>query len=491
MERKLICIPISFAMSMMFQSFCIADPSVQQTEIPYQLLQSIEFSSPDSTIMHRAELFGTVDGFPRGKWLKIDGELVDQNRYVTSKIMLGDVTDDQLAEVFFYEYSPGSAGAMGLNVYSLVNKQWKPIFTDPGASIGESQNDRFRIEYLGNKRIQFHDQLLEQSGVLNMSKFHFSEEQLKVMDFKVDPISEYDVHYEHIGCGIETSQWVFAHSHPHAVLSVHNDYRYRFDKHLFSLYETRIEDNDGIIIARKVNSAGPHDDQVKLTNDALLTLLTPNIDKAIIQYYGYLKQYGLSESKVLELRRESDGEYSFNVKIEVTTFEHAHSNPYGKETITFHVSPHGVKLINYEHKGDEWELKIKKFYDEVLEDILKTFQLDLSSFKKYEYQQLAYQAEQGRFKSLYKTNVIIQEELMKDYKAGTGTKNFIDPLTFVKDERAYILFKKADGTNHVYTLLDTQGDWRIIRQESKPGKKMPQDLLWYMFKHFNPQLSEP
>ncbi|MFB9330827.1 DUF3888 domain-containing protein [Paenibacillus aurantiacus] len=226
--------------------------------------------------------------------------------------------------------------------------------------------------------------------------------------------------------------------------------------------------------------AEPQESIEKLTNDALLTTLAPNINEAIIHHYGYPKQFALYGSKVLEIKRESEGGYSFTVKIEVTTFEQAHSNPYGTETITFNVSPKGVKLISFAHKGDEWELKMEKFKDEVLEDIFKTFNLDLSSFEKFEYPQLAYQSEQGRFKSLNKISEEIQKDLMRDYNPGTGYKNFIAPITFVKDNRAYILFKKADGTNCIYTVSHVQGNWRVIKKESKQGKKMPQDLLWYM-----------
>jgi hypothetical protein len=100
---------------------------------------------------------------------------------------------------------------------------------------------------------------------------------------------------------------------------------------------------------------------------ALLTTLYPNINDVIINHYGYLKQYALFGSKVLEIKRESEGGYSFTVKVQVVTFEHAHSNPYGTETISFNVSPLGVRLISFEHKGDEWEPKIAKFKNEILE----------------------------------------------------------------------------------------------------------------------------
>lgn len=251
MNKTALLISLILAMSMIFQSVCNADEKMPPTGETYKQIQLVEFSSPDSQIMHKAEIIGTFIGFPRGKLLKIDGKFVVQNRYVTSRIMLGDVTNDQLDEVFFYQYSTGSAGAMGLNVYSLTNKKWKPIFTDPSMTIGNNDNERFSNEYIGNKRIRFHDKRIDLSGVLDMSGFHFSKEQLNMMRFHTDPISEYDIHYENIGCGIETIQWVFAFSHPHSVFSIHNYYRYKFDEQKFSLYETSVHDKVGGILARK------------------------------------------------------------------------------------------------------------------------------------------------------------------------------------------------------------------------------------------------
>jgi hypothetical protein len=57
-----------------------------------------------------------------------------------------------------------------------------------------------------------------------------------------------------------------------------------------------------------------------------------------------------------------------------------------------------------------------------------------------------------------------------------------NPFTFIKDDKAYILFKKADGTNFVYSLIKKDTTWVIITKESKQGKVMPRELLWYLFK---------
>jgi hypothetical protein len=188
-------------------------------------------------------------------------------------------------------------------------------------------------------------------------------------------------------------------------------------------------------------------------------------------------------TKILDIKRKSEGEYTFTVKLQARTFEHAHSSPIGIETITMDVSPFGVKIINFEHKGDEWEQKIEQFNKELLNDIIKTFNLDLTYFKKYEYRQLEYLAEQGNdnFVSIHNIIEEIVKELNKDIKP--PYKNFINPFTFVKDDKAYILFKKADGTNFVYTFKKNDNTWIVIKKESKQGKKMPKELLWYMYKH--------
>lgn len=216
-------------------------------------------------------------------------------------------------------------------------------------------------------------------------------------------------------------------------------------------------------------------------HDTLITSLSPYIDKAVTQYYGYPKQSALFWTKILNIKREQQSGYSFTVKLQVRTFEHAHSSPIGIETLTMSVSPLGVKLISYEHQGDEWETKIEKFKMELLEDIFKTSNLDLSSYKKYEYRQLQYLTEQlDGLKSLNSVTEEINNELNKDIKP--PYKNFVAPFTFIKDDKAYILFKKADGTNFVYSLIKKDNNWVTIKKESKQGKVMPKELLWYMFK---------
>ncbi|WP_260285079.1 DUF3888 domain-containing protein [Peribacillus aracenensis] len=218
----------------------------------------------------------------------------------------------------------------------------------------------------------------------------------------------------------------------------------------------------------------------KLIYDALLTSLDLYISEEVVNYYGYYKQYGLFDAKIIRIIRQSEGSFSFRVTVQVITFEHAHNPPYGKETITFDVSPFGVKVINFVHEGDEEEMKINEFYKNVLLDILQTFNLRLESFSKFSYQQLLYKSEkQKEYKVL--SNIatdIIVHDLNPDIKP--PYKNVIDPVTFIKGTQGYILFKRSDGTNIVLQVAMENGEWVVVEKKNKQGKKMQNELIWYM-----------
>lgn len=218
----------------------------------------------------------------------------------------------------------------------------------------------------------------------------------------------------------------------------------------------------------------------KLIYDSLLTVLDQNIAKEVIDYYGYYKQYRLYDAKIISIKRESEGGFSFRIVVQITTFEHAHNPPYGIDTITFDVSPFGIKTINFVHKGDEEEKKIAEFYNEALSDIKQSFNLRLESFTKYSYEQILYKAE---IQNEYKGLSTISEEIIMNILNPTFKppyKNVIDPITFIKGNKAFVLFKKADGTNVVYEVVRQNDKWVVVKENSKQGKKMNNELIWYM-----------
>ena len=223
----------------------------------------------------------------------------------------------------------------------------------------------------------------------------------------------------------------------------------------------------------------PDIDPISL-HDALLATLQPHISKGIVDFYGYDKSYGLYDAQVLDIKREKEGEFAFTIEVRVNTFEAAENPPYGKETMRFGINSKGVKLIDFTHVGDKNEKKLTRFYKEVLIDIQKSFHLNLLPYEQYNYNQLRYKAEKhNEFDSL--THIveeivinILSPEIQPPYK------NVIDPVTFIKDDEGFILFKKTDGTNFYYTVKKENGIWKVVDQESGKGKKMKYDLLWYM-----------
>lgn len=186
------------------------------------------------------------------------------------------------------------------------------------------------------------------------------------------------------------------------------------------------------------------------------------------------------DAKILSIIRGHEGQFSFIAKVQVTTFEHAHDPPYGKETMTFKISPFGIKTICFQHEGGKEEKEINEFYSATLSDIKQSFNLNLESYSSYTYNQLQYQTEiNNEFKSLFNiaeeivTNILLPERKIP-------YKNVIDPVTFIKGNTGYMLFKKSDGTNVNYQIQKKGGNWIITDKNSKQGKKIEYKLPWYV-----------
>lgn len=104
----------------------------------------------------------------------------------------------------------------------------------------------------------------------------------------------------------------------------------------------------------------------------------------------------------------------------------------------------------------------------------------MESYASYTYDQLQYQAEiKDEFKSLLTianeiaTNILLPERRIPN-------KNVIDPVTFIKDNAAYMLFKKSDGTNVMYKVQKKDGNWIVTDKKSKQGKTMDYKIPWYV-----------
>ncbi|KQL41373.1 hypothetical protein AN960_05230 [Bacillus sp. FJAT-25509] len=234
------------------------------------------------------------------------------------------------------------------------------------------------------------------------------------------------------------------------------------------------------LIQPSVIKANQNEINNKLLHDTLLTTLDPYISKGVEDYYGYQKAYGLYDAKILNINRDREGSFSFTAKVQVNTFEHAHNPPYGKETMIFHISPIGIKKISFVHEGDQEERKFKQFYSETISDIKQSFNLNLELYSEYNYSQLQYKAEKEKE---YKSLTNITEEIINNIlnpEVHPPYKNVISPVTFIKGKKAYILFKKSDGTNILYEVNKQNKRWEVVKKMNKNGKKMKNELLWYL-----------
>jgi hypothetical protein len=63
--------------------------------------------------------------------------------------------------------------------------------------------------------------------------------------------------------------------------------------------------------------------------------------------YGSWTMY--LDAKILEIKRLVEGGFSFKVTIQIRTYTGPHYPPEGIETMTFNISPFGVKLLDFAH----------------------------------------------------------------------------------------------------------------------------------------------
>lgn len=74
---------------------------------------------------------------------------------------------------------------------------------------------------------------------------------------------------------------------------------------------------------------------VQLSDDIILNLLFPSINKAIEKHFGKPKQYYCQHILQIYEKVEHETYRYFNVTVQLTTFEGAHDFPYDLVTITF------------------------------------------------------------------------------------------------------------------------------------------------------------
>jgi hypothetical protein len=215
----------------------------------------------------------------------------------------------------------------------------------------------------------------------------------------------------------------------------------------------------------------------ELTKSALKTALYPYILKAIADYQEKTQHYApfnmnfdLWEAKILNVEKKPNAN-SFLVKIQLHTYEHAHNPPHFEVTTTIEVSPLGIGVANFEISENKKAQRIEKFYQKAISDITRSFDLNLKSYKVYNSIEVP-KGLRDTVRNIIKN--ILNPEIKPPFK------NVIDPVTFLKGNKGYILFKKSDGINVVYNLKKENDTWKIINEKSEQGEKMADELIWYM-----------
>lgn len=95
-------------------------------------------------------------------------------------------------------------------------------------------------------------------------------------------------------------------------------------------------------------------EQIKDLKDVFITTLDPHIYKAIRDYYNEkgipMRSYALWDAKILKINRLEKNGFSFKVTIQIRTYTGPHNPPEGVETMTFNISPFGVKILEFAHR---------------------------------------------------------------------------------------------------------------------------------------------
>ncbi|MGM0855353.1 MAG: DUF3888 domain-containing protein [Bacillota bacterium] len=99
-------------------------------------------------------------------------------------------------------------------------------------------------------------------------------------------------------------------------------------------------------------------DESLLLEEAFLRAMSPEILSAISKYYKEPKLYFLERINDVKKNKKED---TFDVTVQVVTYEKAILPPYGLETITLRIP--GYEVINFKHKDIKGEELPKDKFD--------------------------------------------------------------------------------------------------------------------------------
>ncbi|MDA1877460.1 MULTISPECIES: DUF3888 domain-containing protein [Bacillus] len=92
--------------------------------------------------------------------------------------------------------------------------------------------------------------------------------------------------------------------------------------------------------------------------DSYNTLLAPYASETIRSKLGPEHQYSLTDAKIINIERSQKYTFTFIVVAKYRTYTNAHNPPNHVVTITYNVSPSGVKVIDFKQKRKKVSLQL-------------------------------------------------------------------------------------------------------------------------------------
>ncbi|PFN65267.1 DUF3888 domain-containing protein [Bacillus cereus] len=96
--------------------------------------------------------------------------------------------------------------------------------------------------------------------------------------------------------------------------------------------------------------------------DSYNTLLAPYASETIRSQLGPEHQYSLTDTKIIKIERSQQYTFTFIVVAKYRTYTNAHNPPNHIVTITYNVSPSGVKVIDFKQKKERKKVSLQLIF---------------------------------------------------------------------------------------------------------------------------------
>lgn len=165
----------------------------------------------------------------------------EDGAYYHGSLEIEDLTGDGYPEILFFRYSTGTAGAMGLTVFSLQGEKFGPIFADRN---WQDEEGEFRVNYQGGSVAHFYHR---PTGLYTLIPIPQTDELhadlLPAITTWVDPVIRYEFPASPTGRArdIVSERRVIGVAHAHTLATLKTTYRWsdgRYEPVQIALFDT-------------------------------------------------------------------------------------------------------------------------------------------------------------------------------------------------------------------------------------------------------------